>query len=95
MADDDPAECGRHDTSDGVVFETISERLAELIGTFWMLQYERALYVGAAVASAGKLKVPRADGAYLFEEFENFVALHGSLSDTLPSNRGKRPVALA
>ena len=78
MADDQPAERGGDDTGDGVVFETIGERAAELFGMLWMLQYERALDVGAAVASAGKLKVSRADGAYLFEEFENFVALHGS-----------------
>jgi hypothetical protein len=35
------------------------------------------LNVRSAVASAGKLEVAGADCAYLFEELQNFFALHG------------------
>jgi hypothetical protein len=53
VADDDAAECGRNDASDGVVLEAIRERLAQLIGALGMLEDESALDVGGAVASTG------------------------------------------
>jgi hypothetical protein len=95
VADDDAAEGRRNNASDGVILEAIRERLAQLIGALGMLEDESALDVGGAVASTGKLKVAGADGAYLFEELENFVALHGASSGARLSSECKQPVALA
>jgi hypothetical protein len=41
------------------------------------LKHERALDVGAAVTAAREFEVALADGAYLLEEFQDFVAFHG------------------
>ena len=95
VANDDAAECRRDDAGDGVVLETFREGLAELFGAFRMLQHQRALNVGSAVASAGKLEVAGANGACLFEELENFVALHRSLCGAPALSTRKQPVALA
>jgi hypothetical protein len=79
VADQNAAESRRHDASDGVFLEELGESTAEALGVLWMLQNEGALDVRAAVASAGELEMPGADGAYLFEKLENFAACHGYL----------------
>ena len=78
MADDQATERGRNDAGNGVILETLGERAAELFGVLRMLQNERALDVCGAVASAGKFKMSRADGAYLFEQLQKLrlVASH-------------------
>src|SRR5271154_3318936 len=76
VADDQAAERGRDDAGDGVILEALGEGAAELFCVLRMLQDKRALDVRGAVASAGKLKMSRADGTYLFEQLQNFVALH-------------------
>jgi hypothetical protein len=83
VADNDAAECGRNDAGYAVIFEALSEGVSELFGALGMLEDKSTLDVGAAVASAGKFEVAGANGAHLFEELENFVALHGSLSGPL------------
>jgi hypothetical protein len=95
VADDDASERGRDDAGDGVVLEDVAEGMAELFGAFRMLQNQRALEIGGAVASAGEFEVPCADSAYLFEELENFITLHRSLSGALANRKCKQPVALA
>ena len=40
------------------------------------LEHQRALDVGAAVTAAREFEVALADGAYLLEEFQDFVAFH-------------------
>ena len=47
-----------------------------MFGVLRVLENKRALDVSGAVASAGKLEMAGADGAYLFEEFYNFFAFH-------------------
>jgi hypothetical protein len=56
--------------------EKIGKRAAKLFGMLRMLENQGALDVSGAVASAGKLEVAGADGAYLFEQFYNFFAFH-------------------
>src|SRR5271163_1319952 len=52
VADNQAAESGRDDAGDGVIFEAFGEGAAELFGMLRMLQDQRALDVGGAVASA-------------------------------------------
>src|SRR5580658_494342 len=76
VADNQAAERGGDDAGHGVILETLGEGAAELFGMLRMLQDERALDVRGAVASAGKLEMPGADGTYLFEQLQDFFALH-------------------
>ena len=76
VADNQAAERGRDDARHGVIFEAFGEGAAKLFGVLRVLQNERALDVGGAVASAGELEVSRADGTHLFKQLQDFVALH-------------------
>jgi hypothetical protein len=58
--------------------EKVGERAAQLFSVLRMFEDERTLDVGGAVASAGKFEVAGADGAYLFEKFYNFFAVHSA-----------------
>ena len=53
MADNYAAKRGRDDAGNRVILEEFGESAAELFGVLRMLQHERALDVGGAVASAG------------------------------------------
>jgi hypothetical protein len=65
---EDSAQSRRNDAGNGKVPEKVGEGTAQLFGMLGMFKDQRALDVGAAVASAGKLEVAGADGAYFFEE---------------------------
>jgi hypothetical protein len=54
----------------------VGERAAQLFSVLRMFENERTLDVSGAVTSAGKFEVAGADGAYLFEKFYNFFAVH-------------------
>jgi hypothetical protein len=76
VSDDYAAEGGRDDASEFVIAENFGEGAAERVGVLRELQNERALDVGAAVTAAREFEVALANGAYLFEEFQDFVAFH-------------------
>ena len=59
-----------------MIAENLGEGATEGIGVLRELEHQRALDVGAAVTAAGEFEVALADGAYLLEEFEDFVAFH-------------------
>jgi hypothetical protein len=77
VSDDYAAEGGRDYTTKFMIAEDFGEGAAEGIGVLWELQYESALDVCAAVTAAREFEVALADGAYLLEEFQDFVAFHG------------------
>jgi hypothetical protein len=68
IAGEDSAQRGGNNASDGKVPEKIRESAAECFRVLRMFENQGALDVGSAVASAGKLEVAGADGAYLFKE---------------------------
>jgi hypothetical protein len=78
VSDDYAAEGGRHHTSKFVIAENFGEGAAEGVGVLRELEHEGALDVGAAVTAAGEFEVALADGAYFFEEFQDFITFHGT-----------------
>ena len=76
MADDQAAQGGRYDTGNVMVFKHGGDGAAKFFGVLRMLEHERALDVGGAVAAAGQFEMSGADGADGFEKFYDFVASH-------------------
>lgn len=76
VADQNPAESRGNNATDGVLFEKVRKGAAELFRLQWMLEDERALKIGVAVAAARKLKMTLADASYLFEKLDDFFTFH-------------------
>src|SRR6202042_306732 len=79
VPDNHAAQGGGHHAGRLELAEFFRERLAELLGKSGMLQYQRTLYIGCAMQPTRKLEVSLADRAYIFQQLENFFAIHSCL----------------